>query len=134
MLIFWRTLINKAAYLTGTALLAQGNYFFMAGVSAACIALPLANTIFGSAQPEAYNRAMNAVLVMLMHFRLDVYHRRRDFICREESVNEYSSIHGWFGNGGCFDLHVAHSGACTTCRLHQRLLVNAFISGLYGFW
>ena len=34
--------INKAAYLTGTALLAQGNYFFMAGVSAACIAPPLA--------------------------------------------------------------------------------------------
>ena len=34
--------INKAAYLTGTALLAQGNYFFMAGVSAACSAPPLA--------------------------------------------------------------------------------------------
>lgn len=34
--------LNKAAYLTGTALLAQGNYFFMAGVSAACIAPPLA--------------------------------------------------------------------------------------------
>ncbi|WPC18282.1 fructose-specific PTS transporter subunit EIIC [Pediococcus inopinatus] len=34
--------INKAAYLTGTALLAQGNFFFMAGVSAACIAPPLA--------------------------------------------------------------------------------------------
>ena len=29
--------INKAAYLTGTALLAQGNYFFMAGVSAAAL-------------------------------------------------------------------------------------------------
>lgn len=34
--------VNKAAYVTGTALLAQGNYFFMAGVSAACIAPPLA--------------------------------------------------------------------------------------------
>lgn len=34
--------INKAAYLTGTALLAQGNFYFMAGVSAACIAPPLA--------------------------------------------------------------------------------------------
>lgn len=33
--------INKAAYVTGTALLAQGNSFFMAGVSAACIAPPL---------------------------------------------------------------------------------------------
>jgi fructose PTS system EIIBC or EIIC component len=34
--------VNKAAYVTGTALLAQGNYFFMAGVSAACIVPPIA--------------------------------------------------------------------------------------------
>lgn len=33
--------VNKAAYVTGTALLAEGNMFFMAGVSAACIAPPL---------------------------------------------------------------------------------------------
>ena len=33
--------VNKAAYVTGTALLAQGNSSFMAGVSAACIAPPL---------------------------------------------------------------------------------------------
>ncbi len=33
--------VNKAAYVTGTMLLAQGNYFFMAGVSAACITPPL---------------------------------------------------------------------------------------------
>ena len=33
--------INKAAYVTGTALLAEGNTSFMAGVSAACIAPPL---------------------------------------------------------------------------------------------
>lgn len=33
--------VNKAAYLTGTALLAEGNYYFMAGVSAACITPPL---------------------------------------------------------------------------------------------
>ncbi|ASN04530.1 PTS fructose transporter subunit IIC [Virgibacillus necropolis] len=32
---------NKAAYLTGTALLTEGNLYFMAGVSAACIAPPL---------------------------------------------------------------------------------------------
>jgi fructose PTS system EIIBC or EIIC component len=32
---------NKAAYVTGTALLTQGNLYFMAGVSAACIAPPL---------------------------------------------------------------------------------------------
>ncbi|MEB8132878.1 fructose-specific PTS transporter subunit EIIC [Mammaliicoccus sciuri] len=34
--------VNKAAYVTGTALLAQGNHLFMAGVSAACIVPPLA--------------------------------------------------------------------------------------------
>ncbi|CAO1610295.1 putative PTS system fructose-specific EIIABC component [Brochothrix thermosphacta] len=34
--------VNKAAYVTGTALLAQGNFYFMAGVSAACIVPPLA--------------------------------------------------------------------------------------------
>lgn len=33
--------INKAVYVTGTLLLAQGNFYFMAGVSAACITPPL---------------------------------------------------------------------------------------------
>ncbi|WP_232697492.1 PTS fructose transporter subunit IIC [Brevibacillus daliensis] len=33
--------VNKAAYVTGTALLAQGDLYFMAGVSAACITPPL---------------------------------------------------------------------------------------------
>ena len=37
--------VNKAAYVTGTALLAQGNYYFMAGVSAACITPPLVISI-----------------------------------------------------------------------------------------
>ena len=42
--------VNKAAYITGTMLLSEGNYYFMAGVSAACITPPLvialATTIF----------------------------------------------------------------------------------------
>ncbi len=33
--------VNKAAYVTGTMLLGLGNYYFMAGVSAACITPPL---------------------------------------------------------------------------------------------
>lgn len=33
--------VNKAAYVTGTMLLGSGNYYFMAGVSAACITPPL---------------------------------------------------------------------------------------------
>ena len=42
--------VNKAAYVTGTLLLGQGNFYFMAGVSAACITPPiliaLATTMF----------------------------------------------------------------------------------------
>lgn len=48
--------VNKAAYVTGTMLLGQGNYYFMAGVSAACITPPLlialATTIFKKAFTE----------------------------------------------------------------------------------
>ncbi|MDN2453666.1 fructose-specific PTS transporter subunit EIIC [Lactobacillus sp. UCMA15818] len=48
--------INKAAYLTGTALLAQGNYYFMAGVSAACIAPPLATGFAVLMSPKSYSK------------------------------------------------------------------------------
>lgn len=48
--------INKAAYITGTALLAQGNYYFMAGVSAACIAPPLATGFAVLLNKKAYNK------------------------------------------------------------------------------
>ena len=37
--------VNKAAYVTGTVLLGEGNTTFMAGVSAACIAPPLITTV-----------------------------------------------------------------------------------------
>lgn len=51
MRLIWEGPVNKAAYVTGTALLAQGNTTFMAGVSAACIAPPLitgfATLLFG---------------------------------------------------------------------------------------
>lgn len=49
--------INKAAYVTGTALLAQGNFYFMAGVSAACIAPPLATTFAVLLNPKAYSKS-----------------------------------------------------------------------------
>lgn len=48
--------VNKAAYVTGTALLAQGNYYFMAGVSAACIAPPIATTIAVLLNKKAYTK------------------------------------------------------------------------------
>ncbi|MCI5775366.1 MAG: fructose-specific PTS transporter subunit EIIC [Aerococcus sp.] len=46
--------VNKAAYLTGTALLAQGNYYFMAGVSAACMVPPLATGVSVLLNKKAY--------------------------------------------------------------------------------
>lgn len=49
--------INKAAYVTGTVLLAQGNYYFMAGVSAACIAPPLATGFAVLMNPKAYSKS-----------------------------------------------------------------------------
>ncbi|WP_412518706.1 fructose-specific PTS transporter subunit EIIC [Staphylococcus simulans] len=49
--------INKAAYVTGTALLADGNYLFMAGVSAACIAPPLATGFAVLLGKKYYNDA-----------------------------------------------------------------------------
>lgn len=49
--------INKAAYVTGTALLAQGNTTFMAGVSAACIAPPLATGFAVLFFPKYFDKA-----------------------------------------------------------------------------
>ena len=52
--------INKAAYVTGTVLLAQGNYYFMAGVSAACIAPPLATGFAVLMNHRAYSKSERA--------------------------------------------------------------------------
>lgn len=48
--------VNKAAYVTGTVLLAEGNATFMAGVSAACIAPPLMTTVAVLFFPKYYNK------------------------------------------------------------------------------
>ncbi|WP_338201540.1 fructose-specific PTS transporter subunit EIIC [Lactobacillus rizhaonensis] len=52
--------INKAAYVTGTVLLAQGNYYFMAGVSAACIAPSLATGFAVLMNRKAYSKSERA--------------------------------------------------------------------------
>ncbi|WP_432723730.1 fructose-specific PTS transporter subunit EIIC [Staphylococcus equorum] len=60
--------INKAAYVTGTALLAQGNYLFMAGVSAACIVPPLAtgfSVMFGKKYYENSEKSAGYVNFLL---------------------------------------------------------------------
>lgn len=53
--------VNKAAYVTGVMLLGEGNFFFMAGVSAACIAPPFviafSTTIF---RGKAFNEEERA--------------------------------------------------------------------------
>ncbi len=60
--------VNKAAYVTGTLLLAEGNMYFMAGVSAACITPPLivafATTLFRRAF-DAEERAAGSVCYIL---------------------------------------------------------------------
>jgi len=60
--------VNKAAYVTGTLLLAEGNMYFMAGVSAACITPPLvvaiATTIFKRAFDEE-ERTAGAICYIL---------------------------------------------------------------------
>lgn len=48
--------VNKAAYVTGTALLAQGNTTFMAGVSAACIAPPLITSVAVLLFPKYFDK------------------------------------------------------------------------------
>lgn len=56
--------VNKAAYVSGTLLLAQGNTTFMAGVSAACIAPPLMTTVAVLLFKDAYSKEdRNAGLV-----------------------------------------------------------------------
>ena len=47
--------VNKAAYVTGTLLLGQGNYFFMAGVSAACITPPLVIALATTFFPKGFS-------------------------------------------------------------------------------
>ncbi len=56
--------VNKAAYVTGTALLASGNFEFMAGVSAACITPPLVTGFAALFFRKAFdNRERNAAYV-----------------------------------------------------------------------
>lgn len=49
--------VNKAAYVTGTALLGEGNYLFMAGVSAACITPPLVTAFATVFFKKYFNKA-----------------------------------------------------------------------------
>ena len=46
--------VNKAVYVTGVALLADGNYEFMAAVSAACIAPPIITAIAVTLFPKGF--------------------------------------------------------------------------------
>jgi len=61
--------VNKAAYVTGTMLLGEGNFFFMAGVSAACIVPPFviafSTTIFRSKAFSEDERAAGLVNYVL---------------------------------------------------------------------
>lgn len=49
--------VNKAAYVTGVALLSEGNFYFMAGVSAACITPPLVTAFATVLFPKGFDPA-----------------------------------------------------------------------------
>lgn len=53
---------GQAAYVTETALLGQGNYYIMAGVSAACITPPLVLDINRFSQEDRTAALVNYVL------------------------------------------------------------------------
>ncbi|EAS4008467.1 PTS transporter subunit EIIC [Salmonella enterica] len=52
--------VNKAAYVTGTLLLGQGNFYFMAGVSAACITPPLVIALATTFFPKGFSEEERA--------------------------------------------------------------------------
>ncbi|EBD0870811.1 PTS fructose transporter subunit IIC [Salmonella enterica] len=52
--------VNKAAYVTGTLLLGQGNFYFMAGVSAACITPPLVIALTTTFFPKGFSEEERA--------------------------------------------------------------------------
>lgn len=56
--------VNKAAYVTGTVLLGQGNYLFMAGVSAACITPPLVFAIAATIKKNRFNQEDRAAALV----------------------------------------------------------------------
>ncbi|EBI2212337.1 PTS fructose transporter subunit IIC [Salmonella enterica] len=52
--------VNKAVYVTGTLLLGQGNFYFMAGVSAACITPPLVIALATTFFPKGFSEEERA--------------------------------------------------------------------------
>ncbi|EGM6283076.1 PTS transporter subunit EIIC [Salmonella enterica] len=52
--------VNKAAYVTSTLLLGQGNFYFMAGVSAACITPPLVIALATTFFPKGFSEEERA--------------------------------------------------------------------------
>ncbi|EHW1198538.1 PTS transporter subunit EIIC [Salmonella enterica] len=52
--------VNKATYVTGTLLLGQGNFYFMAGVSAACITPPLVIALATTFFPKGFSEEERA--------------------------------------------------------------------------
>lgn len=56
--------VNKAAYVTGTVLLGQGNYLFMAGVSAACITPPLVFAIAATVKKDRFTEEDRAAALV----------------------------------------------------------------------
>ena len=108
--------VNKAAYVTGTALLAQGNTSFMAGVSAACIAPPLITgfaTLFFGKYFDTNER--NAGLV---NFILgSTYYRRRYSVCGKRPIEGFTNYDARIFNCGSLNVYVWGTSASTSWRI-----------------
>ena len=86
--------VNKAAYVTGTALLAQGNYYFMAGVSAACITPPLIIAIAATVAPKKFTKADRAA--GLVNYVLGCTHiTEEQFLLLRRSSKSTSNSDDW---------------------------------------
>ncbi len=78
--------VNKAAYVTGTLLLGQGNYFFMAGVSAACITPPLVIALATTFFPKGFSEGGTRRRDGQLYPRLHTHYRRCNSLAAKDPL------------------------------------------------
>ncbi len=110
--------VNKAAYVTGTALLAQGNTSFMAGVSAAPHSATFNYRLLLHYSLEKYfdTNERNAGLVNFI-FRLHTYYRRRYSVCGKRPIEGFTNYDARIFNCGSLNVYVWGTSAGTSWRI-----------------
>ena len=120
--------INKAAYVTGTALLAQGNTSFMAGVSAACIAPPFDYWLCGLAFWEILRAKRKECWSSEFHSRLNTYYGRCDSFCGKRSASCLANHDAWFVDRRCIDLFLSRASTSTPWRISRFTSSDAWLT------